>query len=171
MFQKGEYVVYGNNGICEIEDIANPGFSGVDENRLYYVLEPVDGSGSRIYSPVDSKKMKIRRVMSAEEAEQFIEGIPRVETLWVENEKKREESYKVALLTEEPEEWVKIIKTLYFRGVDRMKQGKKITTTDEKYLRVARERLYSELGFALGREKEGMENYIKERIEHLEMAE
>lgn len=168
MFQKGEYVVYGSNGICEIEDIANPGFSGVDENRLYYVLEPVDGSGGRIYSPVDNKKLKIRRVMSAEEAEQFIEGIPLVGTLWVENEKKREESYKLALLTEQPEEWVKIIKTLYLRSVDRMKQGKKITTTDEKYLRVARERLYSELGFALGKEKEGMETYIKERIEHLE---
>lgn len=165
MFQKGEYVVYGSNGICMIEDIANPGFAGVPKDKLYYILEPLGKEGSKIYSPVESRKVKMRRVMNEEEAEKFIEQIPLVETLWISSEKTREESYREAMLTEEPIEWVKIIKTLYQRGIDRMSKGKKITVTDERYLKQAEESLYSELSFALGRQKEGMADYIKHRIE------
>ncbi len=167
MFGKGDYVVYGHSGICRIEDITNPGFSGVDEDKLYYVMEPLNTKGSKIYSPVDSKKAFIRPVMSSEEAERFIDGIPRVEFLWIGNEKTREESYKEAILTGEPVEWVKIIKTLYQRARDRMSQGKKITATDERYLRLAEDNLYSELGFALGKDKSEMQGYIKDRIEKL----
>ena len=68
------------------------------------------------------------------------------------------------MLTCEPVEWVKIIKTLYKRTRDRISQGKKITATDERYLKLAEDSLYSELGFALGRDKEEMPDYIKRRI-------
>lgn len=164
MYEKGEYVVYGHSGICLIEDIANPGFSGVDKDKLYYILEPLNTKGSKIYSPVNSKKVLIRRVMNEEEAEKFIEEIPMVEELWISNDKMREERYKASMLTGEPTEWVKIIKTLYLRAKDRIRQGKKITATDERYLKLAEENLYSELGFALGKEKTEMEEYITKRI-------
>ena len=164
MYEKGEYIVYGHNGICVVEDVTNPGFSDVDKDKLYYVLEPIGTKGSKIYSPVDSKKVLMRRVMKKEEVEKLIEGIPSVETLWIGNEKMREESYKAAMLTCEPVEWVKIIKTLYKRTRDRISQGKKITATDERYLKLAEDSLYSEPGFALGRDKEEMPDYIKRRI-------
>lgn len=165
MYKIGEYVVYGQNGICRIQDIANPGFSGVDEKKMYYLMEPLNAKGSKIYSPVGSKKVRIRRIMNEEEAEQFIECIPMVETLWIGNEKMREERYKAAMYTCEPIEWLKIIKTLYLRAKDRISQGKKITATDERYLKMAEESLYSELAFALGKNKEDMEDYITQRIE------
>lgn len=164
MFSKGEYVVYGHNGICRIEDIANPGFSGVDKKKMYYILQPLETDGSRIYSPIESHKVLMRHVMKAQEAEELIENIPLVKELWVSNEKMREESYKTAMRTCEPKEWVKIIKTLYVRRKDRMAQGKKITTTDDRYLKLAEDNLYSELGFALGKDKCEMEDYITARI-------
>lgn len=164
MFDIGDYVVYGHNGICQVEDITNPGFSGVDKEKKYYVLQPLHTKGSKIYSPVDNKKVLMRSVMSGEEAEKLIEEIPIIEVLWIGNEKMREESYKAAMLTCEPVEWVKIIKTLYLRGKDRIRQGKKITATDERYLKLAEESLYSELAFALNREKDEMEDYITRRI-------
>ena len=37
MFEKGEYIVYGHNGICEVEDITHLNLSGVDKGKLYYV--------------------------------------------------------------------------------------------------------------------------------------
>ena len=89
MYEKGEYIVYGHNGICVVEDVTNPGFSDVDKDKLYYVLEPIGTKGSKIYSPVDSKKVLMRRVMKKEEVEKLIEGIPSVETLWIGNEKMR----------------------------------------------------------------------------------
>nr|MBP3598560.1 CarD family transcriptional regulator [Eubacterium sp.] len=163
-YEIGEYVVYGNNGICQVQDIANPGFSGVDKEKMYYVLEPLNTKGSRIYSPVDNSKVMMRSVMDEEQAEKLIEEIPLIEELWITNDKMREERYKEAMVTGEPVEWVKIIKTLYLRGKDRERQGKKITATDERYLKQAEDSLYGELGFALGKEKAEMESYITDRI-------
>lgn len=163
-YEAGEYVIYGNNGICRVLDISNPGFPGVDKEKMYYVLEPIHTKGSRIYSPVDSHKVVMRAVMDEEQAEKLIREIPAIKELWITNDKMREERYKEALATGEPTEWVKIIKTLYLRGKDRERQGKKITATDERYLKQAEECLYGELGFALEKEKEEMEQYITERI-------
>ena len=42
MFEKGEYIVYGHNGICEVEDITHLNLSGVDKGKLYYVLAPLN---------------------------------------------------------------------------------------------------------------------------------
>ena len=38
MFQKGEYIVYGQHGICLVEDITHLNMSEADEKKLYYVL-------------------------------------------------------------------------------------------------------------------------------------
>lgn len=43
--------------------------------------------------------------------------------------------------------------------MSRLKQGKKITATDERYLRMAEGNLYSELSIALGIPESGMEDY------------
>ena len=56
MFEKGEYIVYGHNGICEVEDITHLNLSGVDKGKLYYVLAPLTKKESRIYYPVDREK-------------------------------------------------------------------------------------------------------------------
>ncbi len=164
-YQIGEYVIYGHNGICRISDIGNPGFSGVEKTKMYYSLEPLNTKGSKIYSPVENPKVMIRPVMEKKEAEALIAQIPEIEELWIVNEKMREEKYKDSILTGDPVEWVKIIKTLYLRGKDWEKQGKKITATDERYLKQAEENLYSELSFALGKEKEEMEEYITKKCE------
>ncbi len=35
MFEKGEYIVYGHNGICEVEDITHLNLSGwIKENYI-----------------------------------------------------------------------------------------------------------------------------------------
>lgn len=34
MFEKGEYIIYGRNGICKIEDITHLDISGVDKKSF-----------------------------------------------------------------------------------------------------------------------------------------
>ncbi|MCD8083479.1 MAG: CarD family transcriptional regulator, partial [Clostridiales bacterium] len=82
-------------------------------------------------------------------------------------EKMREERYRECLKTCDPRDWIKIIKTLYLRRLERTAQGKKITSTDEKYLHMAEDYLYSELQIPLEIPKEKMETYITEQIEQL----
>ena len=47
----------------------------------------------------------------------------------------------------------------------REQQKEKITTTDEKYLKLVENNLYGELALALDKEKSEMENFIIEYVE------
>ena len=62
--------------------------------------------------------------------------IQEIETLWVPFEKGREELYKEALKKCDCKEWIKIIKTLYLRKQERLAEGKKAVSIDEKYLHI-----------------------------------
>lgn len=165
VFEKGEYVVYGQNGICEVEDITYLNLGDADEEKLYYVLAPVEVKGSKIYSPVDNTKIIIRRIISKEEAMSLLDEIEAIEELWIINDKLREKQYKEAMQSCDYREWIRIIKTSYLRKCERTAEGKKITTTDEKYLKLAENNLYGELALALDKEKSEMENFIIEYVE------
>ena len=78
---------------------------GVDKDRLYYVMKPKYSSGSKVYTPVDSKKTVIRKILTRRQAKALVEKIPEIETLWIENEKQRELSYKEAIRKYDCEEW------------------------------------------------------------------
>ena len=99
-----------------------------------------------------------------EEADQLIEDMPKIEQLWVPDDKQREAKYKEAMNTCDYRAWVSIVKTLYIRKQERTAQGKKITALDERYMRTAENELYSELSLTLGIPKDEMEQYIRERL-------
>ena len=87
-----------------------------------------------------------------------------IETLWIENEKRREDIFKRSLRTCDSREWVRIVKTLYARKKSRLAQGKKVTASDERFLKAAEDCLYGELSVALDMPKKEVEKYIIKRI-------
>lgn len=137
---------------------------GVPRDRLYYVLAPVSQKGGKIFTPVDNEKTPMRRVLTREEATGLIDRIPEIEELWISSEKLRENKYKECMRSGDCREWIRIIKTLYLRNQERSAQGKKVTATDEKYLHMAEECLYSELEIPLEIPKNQVEQYIVERL-------
>lgn len=167
MFEKGEYLVYGTHGICRVEEVTHPLMKTADRERLYYVLQPIYQNGNKIYVPVDNLRGNLRRVITKEECAALLDLIPRLEALLIDNEKQREQVYKTAMLSNDCREWVKIIKTIYLRRNQRMSQGKKMTLVDERYLRMAQDNLYGEMSFALGKDRDGMESYIKNHVEQM----
>lgn len=166
MFEKGDYIVYGASGVCKIEDITTMNMEGVSKDRLYYVLSPLSQAGGRIFTPVDNQKTLIRGIVNEEQAAKLIEEMSEIETPWIVNDKQREEHYKTCMRSCDCREWIRIIKTLYMRRIERQTQGKKITSTDEKYLKMAEEALYSELSIPLGIPKADFVDYIAKRIEY-----
>ena len=171
MFGKGEFIVYGNTGVCQVMDVTTLDMKGISKDRLYYILNPVRERESKIFAPVEGNKTVARAVLTRDEAEALIDDIPEIEELWVGSDKLREEKYKETLRSCQCRAWISIIKTLYLRGQERQAQGKKATAMDEKYLRLARENLYSELSLVLDIPKEEMEEFITERMRRLEMQE
>lgn len=164
MFEIGEYVVYGNKGVCQVKDITHIDIAGADKERLYYVLDPVGDSNGRVYAPTDHPKITMRRVISKEEAGKLIEEFPEIELLWVPDDKQREAKYKEAMRTCDYRAWVSIVKTLYLRKKERIAQGKKVTTLDERYMKAAENELFSELSLTLGVPRADMEQYIREKL-------
>lgn len=169
MFEIGKYIVYGYNGICKVEDVTHiTDISGIDRKKLYYILKPLVPKGSTIYAPTEGGKTTARTTITKEEAKELIEEIPSLSQLWIDNERLREFKYKEAMETCDYRMWVRMIKTLYTRKKQRILDGKKITSTDEKYMRKAEENLYSELSIALNIDRDEVEGYICHQIEETE---
>lgn len=162
MFKVGDYVVYGNTGVCRIEDIGPLSIGSKDKD--YYTLIPMYGRNSRLYTVVDSDKVVIRPIMTKQESDALIDEMEDIDALWIGDEKRREEIYKEKMKTCDCKAWVQIIKTLYMRKMDRLAKGKKVTSSDEKYLNLAEDNLYGELAFSLEMPKEKVGEFILEKI-------
>ncbi len=168
MYSVGDYVVKANNGVCRIEDILHLDVSDVSKDKLYYLLVPQDDKGAKVYVPVDTGSGSIREVLSEESAWDIIEKIPDIDETWISNDKKREQDYKDTLKSCDPELLVGMIKSIYLRSKKRYEQGKKSTSVDDRYFRLAEQALYSELAFAIGRKPEEINDIIREKIDERE---
>lgn len=154
-----------HNGVCLVKDIVHPDLPNVDKDRLYYLLTPINNNRSKLYVPIDDDSHGMRKALTAKEAKAVIDNIPSVEAAWIANDKMREQTYKDALQSCDPNALVSIIKNLYLRRKKRYEQGKKSTATDERYFKMAEDALYAELAFALGKEKGEMRQFISMTIE------
>ena len=73
MFQAGDYVMYGGNGLCLIESIGMPGFQPSKGCPDDYFLRKTEDT-SRIYVLVDTP-LPIRCPMTQEEAESLLNAL------------------------------------------------------------------------------------------------
>ncbi|MCR5153243.1 MAG: CarD family transcriptional regulator [Lachnospiraceae bacterium] len=152
MYNIGELVQYGNSGVCKIEEIMH-GMPGLDKNVDYYLMVPVNGRDGKIYAPVNNENLKMRKILTREDAKKLIDSVPEVVGIKIVNEKQCEAVYKEALYSVDCSRWLELLKTLYIRRDQRTKAGKKITATDERYLKNAEERFFDEFSIVLGEEE------------------
>lgn len=153
-YEIGDLVSKTVTGICKIEDILYLDAQGKKEDKLYYLMRPIEDMQGKIYVPVSNSDTGLRLCLTKEEAWELIERIPEIPTAWTDNEKMREQKYKQAVKSNDPEALVAIIKMIYQRKQKRLAQGKKCTSTDAKYFQTAENLLYMELGAALGKPKQ-----------------
>ena len=170
MFEIGDYIIYGNSGVCEVVEIGPIQLSERSNDKLYYTLEPVYEKGSKVYTPVGNKKVDMRIVLKKEEAIQLIDNMPNIEFDSELSDKERENMIKDALKTIVPEEWIKVLKALHYRRRERHADGKKMTSSDEKYLQLAEDCLFGELSISLDIDKEEIEDFISNRLKEAELA-
>ena len=150
MFQVGECIVYGINGICRVESVCRSPYDQTDM-RTYYLLVPVNNPmSSTIYTPVDNDRVPMRRLMTCEEIEALLGEIPEIDLLAVPIEKQRREIYKSALATLRPQSFVQVIKTVDRRRAELTAARKHVPVTDLEYGRLARHLLCSECAHVMG---------------------
>jgi len=163
MFAVGDYIIYGNNGVCKVETIGLIDYVS-SNGRLYYTLTPIYTKGSKVFTPIDNDKVIMRPIITKEEAMKLVDDITIIDVLWIQDERKREECYKQSLKTCDCRELIKIIKELYLRKQSRIAEGKKVTSSDERYMSLGEESLYGELALALRIERTEVKDYLTERV-------
>ena len=152
MYQIGELVQYGTSGVCRVEEIVQ-GVPGLSKDTQCYLLIPVSKKEEKIYTPVDNEKVKMRRILSKEEVMELLEKVSEIKGPVILNEKQCEPVYREELYSIDCYRWLGLLKTLYARREARIAMGKKITTTDERYLKSVEERIREELNLVIGQEE------------------
>ncbi len=165
MFKVGDYVAHYKEGVCKVTNIGKLDLSCSDKEKDYYTLKPIYDTGSVLYTPVDSAKKQVREIITTEEAEELIKGMPGIDVIRVSDEKRRETSYKEALLKNECREWVSIIKTSYQRKMKRLASGKKVINVDDRYLGMAERFLYGELAIVWDVPRSEVKAYITKELD------
>lgn len=161
MYEIGDYVIYGDSGVCRVTAIGKPPISRADPKRTYYTLTSVFGSET-IHIPVDTKVF-MRPIISRVEAEQLIRQIPSIEKKSINGRcipSVMSEQYLSSFRSHECGDLVQLIKTIYEKN-----SGKKPGRMDEKYLHRAEELLHGELSIALGIDRSDVPEYIAQIIE------
>ena len=164
MFEIGTYVVYGNTGICKIEDITTLDMPGANNDRVYYVLSSLRGKSNRDFLPVDNTKVVLRNVIDEKSAKELLDRFDAIPEIQADNDKLREEQFREFAKRCDCECWIAMLKTISTRKKERIAQGKKVTATDERYYRLATEQLYNELAFSLEMEISEVEEMISMRL-------
>ena len=137
---------------------------GVSKDKLYYFLTPLYRGGT-IYAPLDTP-VRMREVISAEEAEELIKRIPDIpaEVFKERNVRLLSEKYLNIIKSYNCEDLVRVIKTIYNKRENALVNGKKLGSVDERFLNRAEDMLHGELAVALGIEKEEVNEYIKSKL-------
>ncbi len=165
MFEVGDFIIYGNNGVCRVDAVGATELAGLSKDRMYYTLSPIYERKSRLFTPVDNEKVIMRAVISKEEAYKLLEEIKKIDFLWVQDEKRREESYKEAFRKCDYRELAKMIKAIYFHKEARQAEGKKISASDDRYFHIAEETLYGELAISFDMDKEKVKEVVIASVE------
>jgi CarD family transcriptional regulator len=147
LFAKGDMVLYGNLGVCQVQDIRPRQFG--EREVLYYVLKPEEDETSTIYCPVASDKIRMRRLLSREEVLDLIRTMPDTEAEWIQNDQTRQEKFREALKDGTRRDLVKLIKTLHMHRTWCGKAGKKFHAADKKIMEEAESLLYGEFAHVL----------------------
>jgi len=157
MFQINDVVMRGTSGICTIVDIRKENFRGKPE--LYYVLQPIH-ERTTIFCPVESDKLKTRRLLTREEIDTLIETMNDAENIWIEHDPERKEKFNTILKRGEHRELICLLKTLYQKRAEKQQMGKKFHLADERAMKEAEQLLHGEFAYVLGIDEEEVSAYI-----------
>ncbi|MGX8728518.1 MAG: CarD family transcriptional regulator [Lachnospiraceae bacterium] len=162
-FEINQAIIHIPEGVCRVTDLIERNISGIG-SRKYYVLTPVYDRGAKIYVPADSENPKVLPIVGESEVFELIDSLPSAESVWVENDKKRQESFAKILSGCDRREMIRLLSTLRQKAIEKKKLGKKFHSSDERVLRETQRLLFGEFGFILGISPKEVPDFIENRL-------
>ncbi len=147
-FAKDDLIVYGETGVCKVEDVVTRVF--LDTEQLCYKLCPIYTS-CIIFTPVEGGNTFMRPVITRDAAETLISGVSSVTPNYVTAASPRELSLKLDAVIKSYDcaEWLNLVVSIRAKKETASANKKKVSTIDERYLKKASDLLCGELAAAL----------------------
>lgn len=148
--KKGQYVVYGTNGICLVDDITEMAFPTGGERKTYFLLRPCADAGSVIYIPHDNEALlsRLRPTLTKPQAEELLAGPVQVKIEWIEDRKQRVLALREYLAENNPYSLLPLIRCLCHKRDELTAKNKKFSNADREALDSALHSVCNELCFA-----------------------
>ncbi len=163
-FRKGDFVVYGKNGVCLVEDIKTMNFAG--ENGSYYILKPKSNGSSTVYVPVANERLvsKMRSTMTKKQIDELLDSAAEGEVTWNDAKNERQEEFNGILTSGDSRKLLLLVMCLYKKKQEKESENKHLSSTDENIMRTAEELIEEEFSFALGCTPGKVADYIRKKI-------
>ncbi|MCL1918679.1 MAG: CarD family transcriptional regulator [Peptococcaceae bacterium] len=161
MYEVGDFVFYGDMGVCRVENISEQSMRGGDEDQLYYTLSPLSEK-CVVYTPVKNTKVFMRSVISKDEAQELIDRIPTIQARAYHSKaiKDLTRHYEASLKSYDCADLIELTMSIYAKKLEAQEQKRKLGSVDEKFMKRAEDLLFGELSVALGVEKDDVAEYI-----------
>lgn len=166
MYQIGDMVLYGMEGVCEITGKEHRATAGVEGD--YYVLKPVENGQSTVWVPAGNPQLvhKMRKLLSAQEVYQLIHKMASQPVMpWENNDRARRDHFQEILRSGDRMSLISMIRTLYLHQQELAAKGKKIHLSDEKQMKEAEKQLYEEFAHVLHIDRDQVVPFIVREIE------
>lgn len=162
MFQPGDMIVYGATGVCRINSITVLPPS----NGQYYVITPIFASiAETIYVSVNSKA-PMRPLLSVQEARACLEdfdSFPSISAAY-RDPKQTAAQYQHILESGDCQKGLALLKTLYLKTTAEANIGRRVSQTDQRFIKEAEYLILGELAAALGQSPEEIKETLKKSI-------
>lgn len=154
-------VMHDTAGVCRIAgETTMDGMPGT-----YYVLTPLYMNGATFYTPKNSDKVRVRPVMSAEEARALIDRLPDVSPLTFSSPNEQRSSCAAILKSGDSYQLAQLTKTLYQDQLRRTRQNRRTGIGDTTALKKAENLLFGELATALEIPYEDVLEFIRAHLQ------
>jgi len=164
MFEVNDYIMYGMTGVCQVVDITKERI--IDNlQKEYYVLKYIYANDTIIKIPTDNEKIPMRKILSKGDVTTLINNMPNSETIWIDDDRKRNEEFKSILKTGDLDNLVKLVRSIYLDKEYKKSIGKKVYKIDEEIMQTAERLLNEELATALNINPNEVATYISNHIQ------
>ena len=142
-----DYVNYGMQGICKIEDFRPMKFRFDCCKQDYYILKPVHQETARIFVPARNQELvkKMRPILSSEAIDEIILSVKKHNLPWIDDER----------------ELLQLASCLYLKSKD---STKGLCSSDAQILKKAEAIISQEFSFSLNISAQKVGIYIREKL-------
>lgn len=161
--QAGNHVIYRSTEICRIDGFEEKSFDNVT-SKEYCVLVPADGGNSKYYVPLDLAESKLRRLLTKDEIDELIDGMKGEQPDWGNTEDHRKNVFNEVLSSGDYRRIISMLHSLYLERQQRLEQGKKLLSADEKAMKSAESLIDREFAFVLGIKENEVSEYIASKL-------